>query len=107
MFRLLYLGNSWADCVEIVYALGDSLVTAYAVSSHGWGNSARAHVQRYPHTALLYIGNGLAVCVQICYVGWGLLTKCLPQVINGVHLHVRTCARAHPFSINVLLSVAR
>ena len=23
MFRLLYLGNGWADCVEIWHALGD------------------------------------------------------------------------------------
>ena len=28
MFRLLYLGNGWADCVEIWHALGDPLVTA-------------------------------------------------------------------------------
>ena len=62
------------------------------VTSHGWGISARAHVQGYPHTALLYLRNGLADCVQIWYVGWGSLTKCLPQVIDGVHLHVRTCA---------------
>ena len=76
-----------------------SLVTAYAIVTGscrdtqptGWGISARAHVQRYPHTALLYLGNGLAGCVQIWYVGWGSLTKCLPQVIDGVHLHVRTC----------------
>ena len=60
--------------------------------SHGWGISARAHVQRYPHTALLYLGNGSADCVQIWYVGWGSLTKCLTQIIDGVHLHVRTCA---------------
>ena len=45
-----------------------------------------------PHTALLYLGNGLNDCVQIWYVGWGPLTKCLPQVIGEVHLHVRTCA---------------
>ena len=49
-------------------------------------------MQRYPHTALLYLRNGLTDCVQIWYVGWGSLTKCLPQVISGVHLHVRTCA---------------
>ena len=60
MFRLLYIGNGWADCVEIWHALGDPLVTAYAV-------------QRYPHTALLYLGNGLADCVQIWYVGWGVI----------------------------------
>ena len=31
MFRVLFLGNGWADCVELWYALGDTLVTAYAV----------------------------------------------------------------------------
>ena len=31
MFRLPSLGNGWPDCVEICYALGDALVTAYAV----------------------------------------------------------------------------
>ena len=45
-----------------------------------------------PHTALSYLRNGLADCVQIWYVRWGSLTKCLPQVMGGVHLHVRTCA---------------
>ena len=30
MFRLLCLGNGWADCVEIRHAHGDPLVTAYA-----------------------------------------------------------------------------
>ena len=54
------------------------------------GGVSRAHVQRCPHTALLYLRNGLTDCVQIWYVGWGSLTKCLPQVIGGVHLHVRT-----------------
>ena len=92
MFRLLYLGNGWADCVEIWHALGDPLGTYSLYNSHGWGISARAHVQRYPHTALLYLGNGLTDCVQIWYVSWGSLTKCLPQVIDEVHLHVRTCA---------------
>ena len=44
MFRLSLLGNGWADCIDIWYALGDPLVTAYALcSSHGWGISARAH----------------------------------------------------------------
>ena len=35
MFRLLYLGNGWADCVEIWHALGDPLFTAYAVVTGG------------------------------------------------------------------------
>ena len=36
MFRLLYLGNGWADCVEIWHALGDPLVTAYAIVTGGY-----------------------------------------------------------------------
>ena len=55
-------------------------------TSHGWGISARAHVQ----TALLYLRNGLADWVQIWYVGWGSLSTCFPQVM-GASLHVRTC----------------
>ena len=35
MFHLLFLGNDWANCVEIWYALGDSLVTVYAVVTSG------------------------------------------------------------------------
>ena len=31
MFLLPSLGNGWTDCVEISYALGDPLVTAYAI----------------------------------------------------------------------------
>ena len=87
MFGLLFLCNGWADCIEIWYAVGDPLVTAYAVIPGGV--SASAHVQRYPHTALLYFRNGLTDCVQIWFVGWGSLAKCLPQVIGEVHLHVR------------------
>ena len=41
-FRLLFLGNGWADCVEILYAIGVPLFT----------------------TALLYLRNGLADCVE-------------------------------------------
>ena len=61
-------------------------------SSHRWSISARAHVQRYsPHSASVS-QKRLDRCVQIRYVGWGSLTKCLAQVMGGVHLHVRTCA---------------
>ena len=35
MFRLLFLGNGWTDCAEIVYALGAPLVTAYVVVTDG------------------------------------------------------------------------
>ena len=33
IFRLLYLGTGWVDCVAIWHALGDPLVTAYAIKS--------------------------------------------------------------------------
>ena len=72
-------------------------------SSHGWDISARTHV----HTALLHLRNGSADCVQIWYVGWGSLTKCLPQVMGGMHLHVRTCAplfqKCSPFCYSVTI----
>ena len=35
IFRLLFLGNRWADCAEILYAIGVPLVTAYAVVTGG------------------------------------------------------------------------
>ena len=90
MFHLQFLGNGWADCVEIWYAVGDPLVTAYAVITGGISLHVRT-CRDTPHTALLYLRNGSTDCVQIWYVGWGSLAECLPQVIGGVHLHVRTC----------------
>ena len=35
MFRLLFFGNGRDDCIEIWYAVGDSLVTTYAVITGG------------------------------------------------------------------------
>ena len=46
MFRLLYLGNGWADFVEIWHALGDPLVTAYAVVTGG----VSLHVRKCRYT---------------------------------------------------------
>ena len=31
MLRLLFLGNGWADCIEIWFVIGTSLVAVYAV----------------------------------------------------------------------------
>ena len=56
-------------------------------SSHGWGISARSHVQ----TALLYLRNGSADWVQFWCWSWGSWTRCLTQVMGGVSLHMRTC----------------
>ena len=35
MFRLLFLGNGWSDCLEIWHTLGDPLVTGYAIVMGG------------------------------------------------------------------------
>ena len=47
MFRLLFLGNDWADCVEIWHALGDPLVTAYAVVTGGVSLHVRTCTPRF------------------------------------------------------------
>ena len=60
IFHLLFLGN---DCAEIFVCTWGPI--SYSLcSSHGSGISARAHVQRYPQTALLYLRNGLADRIQ-------------------------------------------
>ena len=47
MFRLPLLGNGWADCLEIWYALGDPLVTAYAVVTDGVSLHVRTCTPRF------------------------------------------------------------
>ena len=47
MFRLLFLGNGWADCVEIWYALGNSLAIAYAVVTVGVSLHVRTCTPRF------------------------------------------------------------
>ena len=53
MFRLLSLGNGWTDWLEILYALGDPLVTAYAVLTGGVPLHVRTCTPRFyiPRTA--------------------------------------------------------
>ena len=88
MFRLLYLGNGWADCVEIGHALGDPLVTAYAVVTGG----ASLHVRTCRDTPTPRF------CIS--ETAW-------PIVFKFGMWAGRTCARAHPFSINVPLAITR
>ena len=47
MFRLLFLGNGWADCVESWYALGNPLVTTYAVVTNGVPLHVRTCIPRF------------------------------------------------------------
>ena len=66
IFRLLFLGKGWADCAEILYAIGVPLVTAYAVVTGGISlhvRTCRDTPPTHTHTALLYLGNGSTDCV--------------------------------------------
>ena len=47
MFPLLFLVTGWADCVEIWYALGNPLVTAYAVVTGGVSLHVRTCTPRF------------------------------------------------------------
>ena len=47
MFPLLFLCNGWADCVEIWYALGNPLATAYAVVTDGVSLHVRTCTTRF------------------------------------------------------------
>ena len=47
MFPMLFLGKGWADCVEIWYALGNPLVTAYAVVMDGVSLHVRTCTPRF------------------------------------------------------------
>ena len=100
MFRLLYLGNGWADCVEIWHILGDPLVTAYAVVTGG----ISLHVRTYRDTPtprfcisetawpiVFKFGIGWADCVEIWYALGNPLATAYAVVTDGVSLHVRTC----------------
>ena len=85
MFPLLFLDNDWADCVEILYALGNPLVTAYAVVTDGESLHVRTCTPRFciSQTARPIEFN-FGVRVQGHELG--------VHVMGGVSLHVRTCA---------------
>ena len=78
IFRLLFLGNGWADFVEICYALGTPLVTAYAVVMDGVSLHVRTCRQRfYISGTARPIGFNIGIWVGVTkYVlstshGWG------------------------------------
>ena len=103
MFRLLYLGNGWADCVEIWHALGDPLVTAYAVVTGGVSLHVRTcrdtHTPRFciSETARVGSGSGLSepfseVAVKMSMEYW------LP--FGLVLLFQILCIKTSPFMIS-------
>ena len=88
MFLLLSLGNGWADCVEIWYALGDPSVTAYAVLTGGVSLHVRTCTPRF-------CISGTARPIVFKFGVWvgGHYQSAFHKSWMGC---IRTCARAHP-----------
>ena len=103
IFRLLFLGNGWTDCAEILYALGAPLVTAYAIVTGG----ASLHVRTCRDTPTSRF------CIS--ETAWPILFE-FGMWVGGHSLSafhkswvecICTRARAHPFPTNVQLAVTR
>ena len=103
MFRQLFLGNGWADCIEILYAVGDPLVTAYAVITGG----VSLHVltcRGAPTPRLCISETAWPIVFKFgMWVGGHQLSAFHKSLVE----YICTCARAHPFPINVPLAVTR
>ena len=101
MFRLLLLGNGWADRVEIWYAIGVSLVTGHAAVTGGV--SLRLHVRTCTSRFCI---SGTAWPIVFKFGVW-----VGGQQLSAFHTSwmgcTRTCVHAHPFSINDLPAVTR
>ena len=91
MLRLLLLGNGWADCVEIWYALGDPLVTAYAVVTGGASLHVRTCTPRF-----CISGTARPIVFKFGVWVWNHYLSALHKSWVGC---IRTSACAHPFSI--------
>ena len=88
MFLLLSLGNGWADCVEIWYALGDPSVTAYAVFTGGVSLHVRTCTPRF-----CISGTALPIVFKFGVWVGGHYQSAFHKSWMGC---IRTCARAHP-----------
>ena len=88
MFRLLFLGIGWADCVEIWYTLGNQLATAYAVVTDGVFLHVRTCAPRF---CISQTARPIVFKFGVWVSTFESLPKCFPQVMGWVSLHVRTC----------------
>ena len=90
MFLLLSLGNGWADCVEIWYALGAPSVTAYAVLTGGVSLHVRTCTPRF-------CISGTARPIVFKFGVWvgGHYRSAFHK---SCMVCICTCARAHPLS---------
>ena len=99
MFRLLFLGNGWADCVEIWYALGNPLATAYAVVTDGVSLHVRTCTPRFciSQTARpivfkfgVWVSSHHPSAFHKSWAGWGISARA------HVHPHLRISGSEWP-----------
>ena len=90
MFRLLLLSKGWVKCVKICYALGDPLVTAYAVVTGG----VSLHV-RTPRSCI----SGTARPIRIKFGVW-VWSHNLNALHKSLVVYPCMCACAHPISVS-------
>ena len=92
MFPLLFLGNGWADCVEIWYALGNPLVTAYAVVTDGVSLHVRTYTPRFC----------ISQTARPIEFNFGVRVR--GHELGAYHMswvgYLCTCARAHRASVS-------
>ena len=92
MFPLLFLGNGWADCVEIWYALGNPLVTAYAVVTDGVPLHVRTCIPRFC----------ISQTARPIEFNFGVRVR--GHELGAYHMswvgYLCTCARAHRASVS-------
>ena len=87
---LLILGNGWADCAEIWYAIGVPLVIVYAVITVGVSLHVRTCTPRFCISETAWL-----IVFKVGVWGGGHYRSAFQESWVGVHPHVRTCARAH------------
>ena len=92
MFRLLFLGNGWPDFVEIWYALGNPLVTAYAVVTDGVSLHVRTCRPRF-------CNSGTAWPIEFNFGVW-VSSPCLSAFHKSWVGYLCTCARADRASVS-------
>ena len=96
MFRLLLFGNDWADCAEFWYALGDPLVTAYAVVTGGVPLNVRMCTPRFcisgtARPIMFKFGVWVWSHCEMWYALGDPLVTAYAVATGGVSLHVRMC----------------
>ena len=89
---MLFLGNGWADCVEIWYALRNPLVTSYAVVTDGVSLHVRTCTPRF------------CISQTAWPIEFNFGVRVRDHELGAYHMswvrYLCTCARAHRASVS-------